>query len=417
MLPPGAAVVIGAGPAGLMAAETMASSGVQVHVFDSSPSAGRKFLLAGRGGLNLTHSEPFEQFVSHYGNSQAWIEPILKSFGPAELRQWALSLGIETFVGTSRRVFPVGMRSTPLLRAWLNRLLSSGVIFHYKYLWKGWDEAGFLLFDSPEGAIRLKGDVTILGLGGGSWPSTGSTGEWVPILQERGILVLPLQPSNCGFDVAWTDVFRSRYQGKPIKSVVLTFSGTSGTSFHQQGEFIITATGVEGSLIYACSALLREEIEKTGHAVIHLDLTPAWTHEQLVERLSQPRGSRSYSHHLERTLHIKGARAGLLWEFLPRSVFSDPERLASAIKGLPVDLMACRPLQEAISTAGGVDLASLDDHLMLRTLPGVFCAGEMLDWEAPTGGYLLTACFALGRWAGLGAMAWLRRASDHLVVT
>ena len=398
-----------------MAAETMASCGVQVHVFDSSPSAGRKFLLAGRGGLNLTHSEPWEQFLPHYGKSQAWIEPILKSFGPGELRQWASSLGIETFIGTSKRVFPVGMRSAPLLRAWLNRLLSSGVIFHYKHLWRGWDEAGLLLFESPAGPIRVKGDVTILGLGGGSWPRTGSTGEWVSLLQDHEIPVHPLKPANCGFDVAWTDVFRDRYQGKPIKPVVLTFSTSAGIFFQQRGEFIITATGVEGNLIYACSSLLRDEIEKTGHAIIQLDLTPAWTHGQLVERLAQPRGSRSISHHLERSLHIKGARVGLLWEFVPKSVFSNPEGLALAIKDLLVDLLAPRPLQEAISSAGGVDLASLDDHLMLRSLPGVFCAGEMLDWEAPTGGYLLTACFALGRWAGEGALAWLRRVSSSPV--
>ncbi len=400
-----------------MAAETLASSGVQVHIFDSSPSAGRKFLLAGKGGLNLTHSEPWEQFLSRYGKSQVWMEPILKSFGPAEIRQWASSLGIETFIGTSRRVFPVGMRSTPLLRAWLNRLLPLGVIFHYKHLWRGWDKAGLLLFDSPGGSIHIRGDVTVLGLGGGSWPRTGSTGDWVSLLQAHGIPVHPLKPSNCGFNVAWTDVFRDRYQGKPVKPVVLTFSTSSGISFQQQGEFVITATGVEGNLIYACSSLLREEIENTGHVVIHLDLTPAWTYEQLVERLSQPRGSHSFSHHLERTLHIKGARAGLLWEFVPKPVFSNPEKLASAIKDLPVDLQACRPLQEAISSAGGVDLASLDDHLMLRSLTGVFCAGEMLDWEAPTGGYLLTACFALGRWAGQGALAWLGRVPSSSVGT
>jgi uncharacterized flavoprotein (TIGR03862 family) len=396
-----------------MAAETMASSGMQVHVFDSMPSAGRKFLLAGKGGLNLTHFEPFGQFLSRYGKSQAWIEPILKSFGPGELRQWASDLGIETFVGSSNRIFPVAMRSTPLLRAWLNRLLSSGVIFHFKHLWKGWDEAGFLLFDSPGSAIRLKADVTILALGGGSWSRTGSTGAWVPLLQKRGIPVHPLKPSNCGFDVAWTDLFRDRYQGKPIKSVVLTFTTSDGIIFRQQGEFIITAAGVEGSLIYACSSLLRDEIEKTRHAVIHLDLTPTWTHAGLTERLSQPRGSRSVSHHLERTVNIKAARAGLLWEFVPKSVFSNPEGLASAIKDLQVDLLACRPLDEAISSEGGVDLASL----MLSSLPGVFCAGEMLDWEAPTGGYLLTACFSLGRWAGKGALAWLRRASHHAVET
>ena len=395
-----------------MAAETLAFSGVKVHVFDSMPSPGRKFILAGRGGLNLTHSEPFDQFLSHYGNSRAWIEPILTSFGPADLRQWASSLGIETFVGTSSRVFPVGMRSSPLLRAWLDRLLSSGLAFHYKHLWKGWDEAGYFLFDSPGGELRIKPDVAILALGGASWPRTGSTGAWVPLLQDRGIPVSPLKPSNCGFDVSWTDVFRDRYQGKPLKNVVLTFTTSDGMAFRQQGEFLITVHGVEGSLIYACSSFLRDEIEKSGHAVIHLDLVPSLTHLELVKRLSQPRGSRSISHHLERTVHIKGVRAGLLWEFVPRSGFSDSEKLASAIKELPVDLLACRPLQEAISSAGGVDLDALDPHLMLHSIPEVFCAGEMLDWEAPTGGYLLTACFALGRWAGMGALDWLRRASN-----
>ncbi|MGA2491166.1 MAG: TIGR03862 family flavoprotein [Anaerolineales bacterium] len=403
------ATVIGGGPAGLMAAEVLVNNGAQVQLYDAMPSAGRKFLVAGKGGLNLTHSEPFEQFVDHYGKRRTQVEPWLRDFGPNELRVWAAGLGIETFVGTSGRIFPVGMKSTPLLRAWIARLRASGVIFHFHYKWTDWNTDDSLRFETPTGEKSIQADVVILALGGGSWPQTGSTGAWVPLLVERGVAVAPLKPSNCGFDVAWTEHFRSRFAGHPLKSMILFFTDAHGNEFHQQGEFVFTETGVEGSLIYACSALLRDEIEANGRAVVHMDLTPGWTYERLLEGLSRPRGSRSMASHLEKSVGLKGVKAGLLWEFVPKADFANPEKLARAIKDLPIPLLAPRPLEEAISSAGGVRFEALDEHLMIRSLPGVFCAGEMLDWEAPTGGYLLTACFASGRAAGLGALGWIKR--------
>jgi hypothetical protein len=337
------------------------------------------------------------------------LEPLLKDFGPDQVRQWAGGLGIETFVGSSGRVFPVGMKTAPLLHAWLARLRAAGVTFHTRHAWLGWHSGNSLRFATPAGEIIVQADALILALGGGSWPQTGSTGAWIPLLQERGIPVNPLKPANCGFDVAWTEQFRTRFAGHPLKAVVLSFTDSQGLAFHQPGEFIITDTGVEGSLIYACSARLRDELAATGHAAIHLDLAPGWTQARLLERLARPRGSKSISSHLERSVGLKGVKAGLLWEFVPRADFADPAKLASAIKDLSIPLVAPRPIEEAISSAGGLDFAALDEHLMLRALPGVFCAGEMLDWEAPTGGYLLTACFASGRAAGLGAAGWVRR--------
>jgi uncharacterized flavoprotein (TIGR03862 family) len=400
------AVVIGAGPAGLMAAETLLQGGVKVDLYDAMPSAGRKFLVAGKGGLNLTHSEPFDRFLSRFGDNRAQLEPFLYAFGPEALRQWAHELGVETFVGSSNRVFPVGMRSAPLLRLWMDRLRSSGIVFHFRHKWIGWNESGCLHFETSTGEISVQARLVVLALGGGSWPVTGSTAAWNPLLRQRGIRVRPLRPSNCGFDVGWTDHFRSHFAGSPVKAVVATFSDSHGRFFRQQGEFVITETGVEGSLIYACSNLLRDELEAHGKAVLHLDLSPAHSHDWLVEHLSRPRGSRSTSSHLERSIGMKGVKTGLLWEFLPKGDFLDPGRLALAVKDLPLPLIAPRPLEEAISSAGGVAWEDLDKNLMLRLLPGVFCAGEMLDWEAPTGGYLLTACFSTGRAAGRGALAW-----------
>jgi uncharacterized flavoprotein (TIGR03862 family) len=407
--------VVGGGPAGLMAAEVVSARGVKVDVYDSMPSLGRKFLMAGKSGLNITHSEPFEQFVSRYGNRRAEIEPMLKSFGPDQLRQWVDTLGIDTFVGTSGRVFPVGMKASPLLRAWLNRLTDSGVTFHLRHKWRGEIAAGpagtrdlrnggssIIIFESPGGDQTIKVDAVILALGGGSWSRLGSDGAWVPWLEKAGARVERLKPSNCGFDVGWSPHFRERFHGHPIKSVVLSFG-----SFHQQGEFIVTKEGVEGGLIYSASALLREEIDAKGRAVMTLDLAPDRSYEWLLEKLSKPRGSRSMASHLEKTVGLKGVKAGLLREFLPKDDFAKMERLAHFIKNLSIPLIATRPLDEAISSAGGVRFESLDEHLMLRSMPGVFCAGEMLDWEAPTGGYLLTACFASGYTAGLGVLNWL----------
>jgi hypothetical protein len=400
--------VIGGGPAGLMAAEVLLRGGARVDLYDAMPSVGRKFLVAGKGGLNLTHSEPREQFLSRYGTRRPQIEPLLAQFGPDELRTWAAELGIETFVGTSGRVFPTGMKAAPLLYAWRQRLRDSGVNFVMRHRWIGWNADNSLRFETPAGEKHVQAGAVILALGGGSWPQLGSTATWIPLLAARGVRIAPLKPANCGFDVRWTEHFRAKFDGQPLKSVVLTFTNTSGVIFRRQGEFIVTPNGVEGGLIYALSAPIRDEIELSGSAIIHLDLAPDWPHQRLVERLSQPRGSRSMASHLEKTVGIKGVKAGLLWEFVPRENFSDPEKLSAAIQSLPIPLIAARPLEEAISSAGGVVFESLDENLMIRCLPGVFCAGEMLDWEAPTGGYLLTACFATGRAAGLGALAWLK---------
>jgi uncharacterized flavoprotein (TIGR03862 family) len=394
--------VIGGGPAGLMAAEVISAHGVKVDVYDSMPSVGRKFLMAGKSGLNITHSEAFEQFVSRYGKRQAQIEPLLKKFGPDELRQWVHGLGIETFVGTSGRVFPVGMKASPLLREWLKRLTDSGMTFHLRHKWSGWNAEQSLTFETLEGEKEVAPDATVLALGGGSWSRLGSDGMWVPWLEQAGVRVEALKPSNCGFDVGWSPHFRERFDGHPIKSVVLSFG-----SFHQQGEFIVTKEGVEGGLIYTASAMIRDEILARGKALISLDMAPDRSLEWLAEKLSKPRGSRTIASHLEKTVGIKGVKAGLLHEFLPKEIFADVERLAFFIKNLPIPLIAPRPLDEAISTAGGVLFESMDENLMIRSMPGVFCAGEMLDWEAPTGGYLLTACFASGYVAGKGVVEWL----------
>jgi hypothetical protein len=407
--------VIGGGPAGLMAAHVLVQAGVPVDLYDAMPSVGRKFLVAGQGGLNLTHAEPRELFLSRYGARRAQLEPLLNAFGPDALREWARELGIETFIGTSGRVFPVGLKAFPLLRAWLERLRRSGVRFHMRHVWRGWGEDGSLRFESPEGEKLVRVQATVLALGGGSWPRLGSTGAWVPLLAERGVRVAPLKPANCGFDVGWTEHFRARFAGQPVKSVVLCFTDSRGNAFRQQGEFVVTANGVEGSLIYAASARLRDEIEARGRAVIRLDLAPDWSHARLLNRLSQPRGSRSMASHLKRAVGLDGVKAGLLWEFVPKPAWTDPQRMAAAIKDLPVPLDAPRPLAEAISSAGGVAWGALDERLMLRALPGVFCAGEMLDWEAPTGGYLLTACCAAGCAAGRGALAWLEAGAGRSI--
>jgi len=399
--------VIGGGPAGLMAAEALSCADVQVDLYDAMPSVGRKFLLAGKGGLNLTHAEPRAPFLSRYGERRARIEPLLDAFGSEALRAWARGLGIETFVGSSGRVFPVGEKAAPLLRAWLYRLREAGVRLHARHRWLGWTPAGALRFATPQGEQVVPADAVVLALGGGSWPQLGSDGAWVPLLMQRGVDVTALRPANCGFDIGWSEHFRARFAGHPVKSVVASFTDAAGAVERRQGEFVVTASGVEGSLIYALSAPLRDEIAANGDVVLHLDLAPGRELPRLVDELSRPRGSRSLSSHLQSRSGLKGVKAGLLREVLSAEEFADPTRLAAAIKALPLRLAAPRPLEEAISSAGGVAFEGLDENLMIRALPGVFCAGEMLDWEAPTGGYLLTACFASGRAAGLGAAAWL----------
>ncbi len=396
--------VIGGGPAGLMAAEVLSQHGLKVDVYDAMPSVGRKFLLAGRSGLNLTHSEAFESFVMRYGQRRAQIEPLLQAFGALDLRQWASDLGIETFVGSSGRIFPKTMKGSPLLRAWLKRLTAAGVQFHVRHKCLGWNSDDAMVFETPEGSRTISADAVVLALGGGSWARLGSDGGWVPWLRQIGIPVAPLRPANCGFDVAWSPHFRERFDGQPIKPVVLTFE-----SFAQQGEFIVTQSGIQGSLVYAASALIRDAIEARGQALISLDLAPDRSQAWLTERLERPRGDRSFANHLEKTVGIRGLKAGLLYEFMSKTDLQRPDRLAAFIKHMPLPLVKPRPLDEAISSAGGVVFEALDPQLMLRTRPGFFCAGEMLDWEAPTGGYLLTLCFASGRAAGLGVVNWLRQ--------
>jgi len=394
--------VIGAGPAGLMAAEVLSQNGVQVDVYDSMPSVGRKFLMAGKSGLNLTHSEPFEQFVTRYGSRRKRIEPMLKEFGADDLRAWAQELGIETFVGTSGRVFPMNMKASPLLRAWSKRLQNNGVTIHTRHRWIGWNQDQALRFETGGGEKLVKADAVILALGGGSWHRLGSDGAWVPCLEQAGVKVAALKSSNCGFDVAWSDHFKEKYHGHPLKSVVLSFEG-----FRQHGEFVVTKHGVEGGLIYACSALIRDAIAVRGTTNLQLDLAPNLSRDDVLKKLSKPHGSKTMASHLEKTVGIKGVKAGLLREYLSKDDFANTAQLAEAIKNLSMPLIAPRPIDEAISSAGGVLFEELDEHLMLKKLPSVFCAGEMLDWEAPTGGYLLTACFASGRVAGRGALKWL----------
>ena len=394
--------VVGGGPAGLMAAERLAAAGHRVEVFDAMPSVGRKFLLAGKGGLNLTHSEDFAPFLARYAERAPLLRPLLQDFGADALRAWAAGLGVETFVGSSGRVFPKDLKAAPLLRAWLHRLRVQGVRFHMRHRWLGFAEAGAQRFATPGDEVSVRPAATVLALGGASWPQLGSNGAWVPLLAERGVDVAPLRPSNCGFDVGWSQHFASRHAGQPLKGVALAFEG-----WQQAGECVVTAGGVEGSLIYAASPLLREALARSGEAVFHLDLLPQRGLAWVAAELAHPRGPRSLSTHLKTRLKLEGVKAGLLWESVPKEVQCDPARFAAAIKALPVRVVAARPVAEAISTAGGVRFEALDDGLMLRALPGVFIAGEMLDWEAPTGGYLLTACFASGRAAGQGAARWL----------
>ena len=410
----GNVIIIGGGPAGLMAAEVLSQAGVGVDVYDAMPSVGRKFLMAGKSGLNLTHAETFAAFVGRYGAKRDWVTPWLADFGPETLRDWARGLGVDTFVGSSGRVFPRDMKAAPLLRAWLHRLRATGVRFHMRQRWLGWYEDGALIFTMPLGVVKVGvtegnplfgtgGTAIIFALGGGSWAKLGSDGAWVPLLQARGVAIAPLRPANCGFEIAWSEHFRAKFAGQPVKSVVATFGGA-----RRQGDFVITQHGVEGSLIYALSAPLRDAIAANGHATLQLDLAPGKTLERLTQGIAHPRGARSMASHLQSRAGITGVKAGLLRECAARDDYHDPALLAAAIKALPLRLDAPRPLDEAISSAGGVMAAALDDRLMLRALPGVFCAGEMLDWEAPTGGYLLTACFASGHAAGHGAIAWLQ---------
>lgn len=397
--------IIGGGPAGLMAAEVLSHAGVKVDLYDAMPSVGRKFLMAGKGGLNISHAEVFDTFLSRYAERRGALEPILINFPPEALRAWVQGLGFDTFVGSSGRVFPTEMKAAPLLRAWLQRLRRAEVRFHVRHQWLGWDNDGALRFATPTGEQHIQADAVVLALGGGSWARLGSTGAWVDLLRQRGIETAPLKPANCGFDVGWSEHFSSRFAGQPLKGIILTSKYKA--RFIQKGDLVVTATGVEGGVIYTASALLRDSCAATGSAIIHLDLLPDKPLSVVIDKLAQPRGKDSMANHLRKRLGITGVKAGLLRELLTADEFNDTEKLAGAIKALPIKLLAPRPIDEAISTAGGVTFEVMNEHLMLRDLAGVFCAGEMLDWEAPTGGYLLTACFASGKAAGEGVLTWL----------
>jgi len=407
--------VIGGGPAGLMAAETARAVGATVDVYERMGSVGRKFLIAGKGGLNLTHSDPFERFVSRYRGREREMRAWLEKFDADALREWARGLGVETFVGTSGRVFPSDLKAAPLLRGWVRRLRAGGVNFHVHHRWLGWSDDGALRFAHEDGERVVRADAVVLALGGGSWPVLGSDGSWTQMLEQRAVDLAPLQPANCGFEIAragvegWSEFFANKYAGQPIKPVVIEWRGANGETIRRQGEFVVTAHGVEGSLIYALSAELRDAIAAQGSATIRLDLAPGRDVERLARDLAQPRGKRTLSEHLRRHAGIDGVKSGLLYELLAKESMQNPARLAQAIKALPLTLTRARPLDEAISTAGGVCFAAFDENLMLKALPGVFCAGEMIDWEAPTGGYLLTACFASGKIAGQGAAEWAAR--------
>ena len=399
--------IIGGGPAGLMAAEALALAGVKVDLFDAMPSVGRKFLLAGVGGMNITHSEAKPAFLSRYAEREAEMAELLGEFDADALRNWIHELGIETFVGTSGRVFPKDMKAAPLLRAWLRRLRENGVHIHNRHRWLGWDGKGQLRIANAGGESLLKPRATLLALGGGSWARLGSDGAWAPLLEAQGVNVQPLLPSNCGFEVAaWSEFLRNKFAGAPLKNVSLNLSGQAPRA----GEFVLTEKGIEGSLVYALSAPIRQLIHSKGEATVYLDLLPQRSLEVVKKALLKPRGSNSMAKHLHRTLGLDGVKAALMRELLAPEQFNDHTRLARSIKALPITLVGIRPLDEAISSAGGVPFEQLDANLMLNALPGVFCAGEMLDWEAPTGGYLLTGCFASGRRAGQGIINWLNKA-------
>ena len=381
--------VIGAGPAGLMAAEVLSAAGRAVTVYDRMPSVARKLLIAGRGGLNLTHSEPFQRFVARYGLAAPRLKPVLEAFPPSALVAWAEGLGQPTFVGTSGRVFPKAMKASPLLRAWLARLQEQGVVFKLRHEWQGWDAQGRLLFAHNGEPLHVKADATILALGGASWPRLGSTGTWVDILRERGVAVAPLKPANCGFTVAWSEAFRDRFEGSPLKNIALSFHGEM-----VRGEALITRAGIEGGAVYALSSSLRTAIEHTGHATLMVDLRPDLSHADLLAKIARPRGSETVANFLRMTLALAPVAVNLLRETHGKDLSLDAPTLARHIKGAPITLTGTAPIGRAISSAGGVALDAVDENLMLKAMPNVYAVGEMLDWEAPTGGYLLQATFA-----------------------
>jgi uncharacterized flavoprotein (TIGR03862 family) len=408
--------IVGGGPTGLMAGDVLVRGGVRVSIYDQMPTVGRKFLLAGRGGLNLTHSEPLEQFLRRYGGAEPRIRSAIEAFSPDDLRAFSAELGQPTFVGSSGRVFPKAMKASPLLRAWLRRLAAMGVTFKLRHRWRGWDEAGRLVFDTPDGPVAIAADASVLALGGASWPKLGSDGAWVSALEDSGITVTPLQPANCGFLVDWSDIFRSRFEGQPLKRIALSFGSRS-----VRGEAVITGKGLQGGGLYALSDVLREAIASHGHAELLIDLLPDQNVTGLEQQLRAPRNKQSLANVLRKALSLSPVAIGLLQE---EAVVSstrlselNAEALAALIKAVPVRLASVEPIARAISTAGGIAFDEIDEHFMLRRRPGTFVAGEMLDWEAPTGGYLLQAAFATGAAAGRGALLWLNRAHTDATLT
>ncbi|MDO6681563.1 TIGR03862 family flavoprotein [Oceanobacter sp. 5_MG-2023] len=426
---PQTAAIIGAGPAGLMAAEQIASRGYRVEVFDAMPSVARKFLLAGIGGMNITHAEDYHHFVNRYGSASRWLQPILDDLTPTQLREWIHGLGIDTFVGTSGRVFPCDMKAAPLLRAWLHRLKAQGVVFHPRHRWTGWENSQAQLpvgasqawcFDTPDGTIQRSFDAVVLALGGGSWARLGSDGRWAPWLQQQQVDIAPLQPSNCGFDVAWSDFLKERFAGTPIKHIQLSLTDTQGKHWSRTGEFVVSEYGIEGSLVYALSAPLRERLNQAsanpdtagttgtaGQSLLTLDWLPHSSLADIEQKLRQGKKGLSFANLLRKKLNLPAITSTLLRECCPQLDNRDIPAVARALKAMPLTPQQPRPINEAISSAGGVQASAVNPQLMLNAMPGVFVAGEMLDWEAPTGGYLLTACFATGKRAGCGLADWL----------
>jgi uncharacterized flavoprotein (TIGR03862 family) len=394
--------IVGAGPAGLIAAERLALAEVDVTVHERMPSPARKFLFAGRGGLNLTHSEERASFLTRYGQAADWLAPAITAFPPEALGKWSEGLGEPVFTGTSGRIFPKHFKTTPLLRSWLRRLTRLGVQIVPRSTWTGFDAEGRLTFDGPDGTQTVKSQATLLALGGASWPRLGSDGRWTSILSAQGIAVTPLQPVNCGFEVAWSDFFRDKFQGEPLKRIALTFDGTT-----VRGEALVTAEGLEGGAIYALSGRIREVLSGTGTAQIQLDLRPDLDIAAIITRLSGSRGTKSMATFLRKSLKLPPVAIALLHEGRPGSLPSDPAVLAGLIKAVPLNLTGVRPIDRAISSAGGIALGEINKSYMLRALPGVFVAGEMLDWDAPTGGYLLQGAFSTGLAAANGILAWL----------
>jgi len=398
--------IVGAGPAGLMAAEVLAATGARVTVFDTMPSAGRKFLMAGRGGLNLTHSEPLPDFLRRYGAAEPRLAPAIEAFTPADLRAWSAVLGQPTFVGSSGRVFPEAFKASPLLRAWLRRQSDSGATFAFRHRWIGWDADGALTFETPDGKRLISAKATVLALGGASWAKLGSDGAWVDLLAAKNIVIAPLRPANVGFHVAWSNIFKDRFEGQPLKGVGLSFDAQT-----VRGEAMVTRSGIEGGGIYALSSVLREAVMADGKAVLHIALRPDLTIAELTSRLAPPRGKQSFSNFLRKALHLSPVAIGLLQEAAMSAGQQlsslSPDALAVLINAVPVVLTGVAPIARAISTAGGIVFDEIDETFMLKRMPGVFVAGEMLDWEAPTGGYLLQASFATGVAAGTGVLNWI----------